>query len=54
LEAREDLAGSGQRYRNLVEQVPAVSYIADWSPEATFVYVSPQIEAMLGFPPSAG
>ena len=32
------------RYRMLVEQIPAVTYIAEFSAEAPFLYVSPQIE----------
>ncbi|MEO8689165.1 MAG: EAL domain-containing protein [Solirubrobacteraceae bacterium] len=41
---------SDHRYRGLIEQVPAVSYIARWEAGFPFVYVSPQIEALLGFP----
>jgi PAS domain S-box-containing protein len=38
------------RYRMLVEQIPAVTYICEFSPDAPFLYVSPQIERMLGYP----
>ncbi|MBN1527742.1 MAG: EAL domain-containing protein [Thermoleophilaceae bacterium] len=38
------------RYRMLVEQIPAVTYIAEFSADAPFIYVSPQIEDLLGFP----
>ena len=38
------------RYRMLVEQIPAVTYIADFTAAAPFLYVSPQIEELLGFP----
>ncbi len=38
------------RYRMLVEQIPAVTYIADFTADAPFLYVSPQIEELLGFP----
>jgi len=48
---REQLGVFEQRYRSLVEQVPAVAYVAAWDPDAPFVYVAPQIEDMLGFPP---
>ncbi len=41
------------RYRVLVEQIHAVTYTADWSPEAPLRYVSPQIEPLLGFPAGA-
>jgi diguanylate cyclase (GGDEF)-like protein/PAS domain S-box-containing protein len=41
------------RYRRLVEQIHAVTYIAEWAPGMPLRYVSPQIEALLGFPPEA-
>ena len=41
------------RYRMLVEQIPAVTYIADFTADAPFLYVSPQIEQLLGFPVSS-
>ena len=37
-------------YRTLVEHIPAVTYIAEFSADAPFIYVSPQIEALLGLP----
>ncbi len=37
-------------YRTLVEHIPAVTYIAEFSADAPFIYVSPQIETLLGFP----
>jgi diguanylate cyclase (GGDEF)-like protein/PAS domain S-box-containing protein len=39
-----------QRYRLLVEQVPAITYIADFTPNRPFLYVSPQAEELLGYP----
>ncbi|HET9496805.1 MAG TPA: EAL domain-containing protein [Candidatus Limnocylindria bacterium] len=39
-------------FRALVERLPAALYIAGFGPEATWNYVSPRIEALLGF--SAG
>jgi diguanylate cyclase (GGDEF)-like protein/PAS domain S-box-containing protein len=48
--AGEELGLSDQRYRSLIEQVPAVSYIAAWHPDAPFEYVSPQILDLLGYP----
>ena len=50
MRTREELGVSDQRYRSLVEQVPAVSYVARWEPRSPFAYVSPQIEEILGFP----
>ncbi|MCH7780920.1 MAG: PAS domain S-box protein [Acidobacteria bacterium] len=37
------------RYKALVEQLPAVTYAASLDPEAPTLYVSPQIETVLGF-----
>lgn len=40
-----------QRYETLVEQIPAVTYIEEFHlPYSTTIFMSPQIEAMLGFP----
>ena len=50
MRTREELGLSDDRYRSLVEQVPAVSYVARWEPGSPFTYVSPQIEQLLGFP----
>lgn len=41
-----------QRYRSLVENIPAVSYIVEATPPHRLVFVSPQIEALLGFTPA--
>src|SRR4051794_36413499 len=40
-------------YRSLIEQIGAITYVADWAPEAPLRLVSPQIEGLLGFPPEA-
>ncbi len=39
------------RFRALVEDLPAISYIADFTGAFTLRYVSPQIESVLGFTP---
>ncbi|HEV3477083.1 MAG TPA: PAS domain S-box protein [Rubrobacteraceae bacterium] len=39
-----------QRYRTLIEQIPAIVYIEDMNGRMTTLYDSPQIEAMLGYP----
>jgi diguanylate cyclase (GGDEF)-like protein/PAS domain S-box-containing protein len=47
--AEERLLEAEGRYRGLVEQLPAVSYIAEPGPDGRWRYVSPQLERMLGF-----
>src|SRR3954463_14654283 len=45
-------ASSGEdRFRSLVEDLPAVTYIADFVGAFTLTYVSPQIEQAFGYPP---
>jgi PAS domain S-box-containing protein len=39
-----------RRYRDLVEQLPLVSYVNDVTTDAPPLYVSPQIEELLGYP----
>jgi diguanylate cyclase (GGDEF)-like protein/PAS domain S-box-containing protein len=53
LDALDRLALTEARYRTLVEHVPAVTYVADWDEQSTLTYISPQIEGLLGWPPSA-
>ena len=49
--AEERLADAEERYRTLVEQIPAVTYI-DWAVGSDApLYTSPQIEEMLGYTP---
>lgn len=46
-------AGSAeQRYRDLVEWLPAVIYEAEFGPEGQWYYVSSHIEEMLGYTPA--
>jgi PAS domain S-box-containing protein len=47
----EALRESEARYQQLIEQVPAVVYIAEPGETGEWLYVSPQIERILGFPP---
>jgi PAS domain S-box-containing protein len=37
------------KYRNLVEQLPCVVYLAEYGPDGEWLYVSPQIEQILGY-----
>ena len=39
-----------ERYRGLVESIQAIPYIADWDAHGAIRYISPQVEAMLGYP----
>ncbi|MCW6036308.1 PAS domain-containing protein [Spirulina subsalsa FACHB-351] len=48
--AEESLKASEAKYRLLVEQMPAVTYTAALDDLSTTLYVSPQIEQMLGYP----
>lgn len=50
-EAERELAEARAKYQALVEQVPAVVYVAEFGPEGEWLYVSPQIEQMLGITP---
>ena len=40
-----------RKYRQLVEQVPAISYIAETGAFGPFLYMSPQVKAILGYDP---
>ena len=39
------------RYRQLVEEVPAISYVAEAGVEGRFLYLSPQVQKILGYHP---
>jgi PAS domain S-box-containing protein len=49
--AQAELRSAENRYRTLVERLPAVTYVAELGPCGRWHYVSPQIESMLGFSP---
>lgn len=40
------------KYRQLVEEVPAISYVAESGALGPFLYMSPQVETILGFKPA--
>src|ERR1700741_1895133 len=46
---RAELQAAEQRYRTLVERLPAITYIAEVGSLGRWHFVSPQIEPMLGF-----
>ncbi len=45
------LRAAEDRYRTLVERLPAITYIAELGADGPWHYVSPQIESILGFSP---
>ncbi len=47
--SRDALQKVETRYRALVEQLPAVSYIIDLTPTTRTTYISPQVEDILGY-----
>jgi PAS domain S-box-containing protein len=48
-QAEEALRASEAKYRALVEKIPAVTYIAALDETSTTLYISPQVEALLGY-----
>jgi two-component system cell cycle sensor histidine kinase/response regulator CckA len=42
-----------ERYRHLIEQLPLVTYVNSLAPERKCLFVSPQIESLYGYAPSA-
>ena len=51
-EREERLRDAEAKYRTLVEQIPLVTYINPIGMPVSTTYISPRIEAMLGFPAS--
>ena len=50
-QAEDAVRQSAGRFRALVEQLPAITYVAEPGPDGAWEYVSPQIESLLGFSP---
>ncbi len=50
--AEEELRVAETRFRTLVEQLPAITYVAEFGVAGPWSYVSPQIETLLGFSPA--
>jgi PAS domain S-box-containing protein len=40
-----------ERYRTLVEQLPAVTHVSALDPNSSTIYISPQVEDLLGYEP---
>src|SRR5882724_4708667 len=49
--AQTQLRVTEDRYRTLVERLPAITYIAELGADGPWHFVSPQIETMLGYSP---
>ncbi|HZD17556.1 MAG TPA: PAS domain-containing protein [Actinomycetota bacterium] len=49
--AAEHHAEVEAKYRNLVEQLPAVVYLGEYGEEGDWIYISPQIERVMGYTP---
>ena len=49
-ERTRELRAAEERYRQLVEQAPAVIYVADAAQVGRVLYMSPQVEPLLGYP----
>ena len=49
----KSLRYSETKYRTLVEQIPAITYTISLAAGVDFLYVSPQVETLLGFSPEA-
>jgi len=52
-EVEKALHYSEAKYRTLVEQIPAITYTISLAAGVDFLYVSPQVETLLGFSPEA-
>src|SRR2546423_5269833 len=48
-ERERELSVAEQKYRELVERLPVVTYVAEPGETGRWVYVSPQIERMVGY-----
>ncbi|HEX9410296.1 MAG TPA: PAS domain S-box protein [Actinomycetota bacterium] len=50
-QAEHQLRRAEDQFRSLVERIPAITYTAEFGETAPWLYVSPQIEDILGFTP---
>ena len=49
---KSDLEAAEHRYRTLVERLPAITYMAEVGVTGRWLFVSPQIQSMLGYTPA--
>jgi diguanylate cyclase (GGDEF)-like protein/PAS domain S-box-containing protein len=45
----QDLQRAERRYHDLIERLPIVAYLAEQGPKGRWLYVSPEIETLLGY-----
>ncbi|MFH1114463.1 MAG: PAS domain-containing protein [Pseudomonadota bacterium] len=50
--SEEALRESEAKHRSLIEQIPAITYVASLDEVSSTLYISPQVESMLGFSPT--
>jgi PAS domain S-box-containing protein len=50
-EVERRLAEAESRFRGLVENIPAITYVEETRGDSVMLYVSPQVESILGIPP---
>ena len=50
-EAEENLREAERRYRTLIEQIPAITYVREPGEPSRTTYISPQVETVLGYSP---
>ncbi|MDP9329852.1 MAG: EAL domain-containing protein [Actinomycetota bacterium] len=50
-QAEERLMETEAKHRALIEQIPAVVYLAEYGNQGEWLYMSPQLEQMLGYTP---
>ncbi len=50
--AAQRLSETETRYRSLIEQIPAITYMESAQNSGQLLYISPQVESMMGYPPS--
>src|SRR5688572_10920733 len=52
MDQKDPEENNAQLQKSLLEQIPAVLYIAEFGAQTRWIYISPQIETLLGYSPS--